>query len=141
MAHLQRERVEERAGEIDALAALAREVQRAAVRLVAEERTAERAQVQADLVRAARLGKSGDERGAGEALQDLEARARGPRLDRLVDDALVARRLAEDERAVLLHRAVLAEFGQERRLRAARARQQRHAGRAAVEAMDEERLR
>src|SRR5438105_9075219 len=72
-AHRERKRMQHGPLEVEAAAVRPGEEQGAAVAGVAEERKAQLAQVDADLVGAARLGQGGDERGLGKTLQQPEA--------------------------------------------------------------------
>src|SRR2546428_13111545 len=136
-----REAVEQRTGEVGPRGRGACENALAAVRLVAEQRTSQIAQVQADLVRPPGLRERRDQGGAGVALDHAPPRQRRPRPDGTVVDAFIAGGRRRDQRAILLAHPVGAEFQQERRLRAPGTREDGDSGRAAVEAVDEQRLR
>src|SRR5216683_8084348 len=108
MTQLERERVQHGPVEVDARAVAPREEGGTTVARVAQERAAQLAQVDADLVRAARLGKRRDERPLRVSLQDSQRGAGRVLLDGRVDDRLVGTRRRGGERAVLFSGAPLA---------------------------------
>src|SRR5258708_13345927 len=89
MAQLERERVQHGQVEVDARAVAPREEGGTTVARVAQERAAQLAQVDADLVRAARLGKRRDERPLRVSLQDSQLGTGPVLLDGRVDARLV----------------------------------------------------
>ena len=124
------------------------------VRGIADERMAERGEMHADLMRAARLEPAREQRRDAEALDDFVVRARrlagrddrhrrAPRrmaADRRIDGA-AARDVARGERQVLALHGARRELAHERRLRGDRLRDDEEPARVLVEAMDDARAR
>ena len=121
-----------------------------AVRRIADQRMAERRQVDADLVRASGLEATGEQRRDAEALEHVVVRARGlagrddrhrralrrMAADRRVDGA-AAREVADRERHVLAPDGARLQLAHEVRLRLQRLRDDQEAARVLVEAMDD----
>jgi hypothetical protein len=124
---------------------------RAAVDAVAGDRVADRRQMDAELVRAPRLGVQLQQRVAVDLAQDVVARARlaaagddghllalhGMARDRRVDDALRRLEPAFDEREVRLLDAPLLELTRERNVGRVVLRDDDQAGRVLVEPVDD----